>query len=294
MFAVMSENYIVFIEQPIKLDLLKFMLYRVVGKSFHKVMSWNPELETIFHVADRHTGQLINTKYYSSAMFTLHQINAYEDNGYLIMDMCCGDDGSVIGDFTMENLQASGEELDKFFNSLCTNLPRRYVLPLDVKEDETNDHNLINLPYTTATAVKTITGVFLSHEDLYNDDLLQYGGLEFPQINYMYYNARPYRYFYACGFGHVFGDSLLKMDLEGKKLKVWRHAGLFPSEPVFVPAPDAKDEDDGVVMSVVITPREKNSSFLLVLDAKTFTELGRAEVPLDIPYGTHGLFNEMR
>lgn len=57
MFAVMSENYIVFIEQPIKLDLLKFMLYRVVGKSFHKVMSWNPELETIFHVADRHTGQ---------------------------------------------------------------------------------------------------------------------------------------------------------------------------------------------------------------------------------------------
>lgn len=57
--------------------------------------------------------QLIKTKYYSSAMFTLHQINAYEDNGYLIMDMCCGDDGNVIGDFTMENLQASGEELDK-------------------------------------------------------------------------------------------------------------------------------------------------------------------------------------
>ncbi len=62
--------------------------------------------------------------------------------------------------------------------------------------------------------------MFLSHEDLYNDDLLQYGGLEFPQINYTYYNARHYRYFYACGFGHVFGDSLLKMDLEGKKLKV--------------------------------------------------------------------------
>lgn len=290
---VMSENYIVFIEQPIKLDLLKLMLYTIAGKSLHKVMSWNPELETIFHVADRHTGQLLSTKYYSSAMFALHQINAYEENGYLIMDMCCGDDGNVIGEFTLENLKASGEELDKFFNSLCTNLPRRYVLPLNVKEDEPNDQNLINLPYTTARAVKTQTGVFLYHEDLYNDDLLQYGGLEFPQINYAIYNARPYRYFYACGFGHLFGDSLLKMDLEGKKLKVWRHAGLFPSEPVFVPAPDAQDEDDGVVMSVIITPREKKSSFLLVLDAKTFTELGRAEVPVDIPYGTHGLFNEM-
>lgn len=49
--------------------------------------------------------------------------------------------------------------LSQFFNSLCTNLPRRYVLPLDVKENEPNDHNLINLPYTTATAVKTVTGV---------------------------------------------------------------------------------------------------------------------------------------
>ncbi len=48
----------------------------------------------------------------------------------------------------------------QFFNTLCTLLPRRYVLPLDVKEDEPNDHNLINLPYTTATAVKTITGVW--------------------------------------------------------------------------------------------------------------------------------------
>lgn len=77
MFAVMSENYIVFIEQPIKLDLLKFMLYRVAGKSFHKVMSWNPELETIFHVADRHTGQarqnhIIITVYFSHFMSNIH------------------------------------------------------------------------------------------------------------------------------------------------------------------------------------------------------------------------------
>ena len=38
---------------------------------------------------------------------------------------------------------------------------------------------------------------------------------------------------------------------------------------------------------------QEKSTFLLVLDAKTFTELGRAEVPVNIPYGTHGVFNEM-
>lgn len=54
--AVMSENYIVFIEQPIKLDLLKFMLYRIQGKSFHKCMKWEPHCDTIFHLVNRHTG----------------------------------------------------------------------------------------------------------------------------------------------------------------------------------------------------------------------------------------------
>lgn len=47
-------------------------------------------------------------------MFTLHQINAFEDNGFLVMDMCCGDNGEVIADFTLENLRrASGEDMDK-------------------------------------------------------------------------------------------------------------------------------------------------------------------------------------
>ncbi|XP_022056553.2 beta-carotene 15, 15-dioxygenase 2, like isoform X2 [Acanthochromis polyacanthus] len=292
---VMSENYIVFVEQPIKLDLLKFMLYRIAGKSFHKIMTWDPTYETIFHLVNRHTGKRSEVKYRTAPMFTLHQINAFEDNGFLVMDMCCGDDGEIIADFTLENLRRdSGEEMDKFYNSLCRNLPRRYVLPLSVDEETPLDQNLVTPPNYKATAKKTNPGeVYMTHEELHNDELLQYGGLEFPQINYDQCNGRPYRYFYACGFGHVFGDSLLKMDVHTKELKVWRYPGLFPSEPVFVASPRATEEDDGVVLSVIITPREEKSTFLLVLDAKTFTELGRAEVPVNIPYGTHGVFNGM-
>lgn len=36
--------------------------------------------------------------------------------------------------------------------------------------------------------------------------------------------------------------------------QVWEQPGLYPSEPVFVPSPDATEEDDGVILSVVITP----------------------------------------
>lgn len=292
---VMSENYIVFVEQPIKLDLLKFMLFRIQGKSFHKVMTWEPKYNTIFHLVNRHTGKASEVRYQCAPMFTLHQINAYEDNGFLVMDMCCGDDGDAVGEFTLENIRRkSGEEMDKFYNALCRNLPRRYVLPLHVDDQTPLDENLITMNTYTATAVKTKPKeVILTHEELHDDRLLQYGGLEFPQINYDQYNGRPYRYFYSCGFGHVFSDSLLKMDTHTKDLKVWRYPGLYPSEPVFVASPGATEEDDGVVLSVIITPREEKSTFLLVLDAKTFTELGRAEVPVNIPYGTHGVFNEM-
>lgn len=62
--------------------------------------------------------------------------------------------------------------------------------------------------------------VFCTHEDLHGDDLHEYGGLEFPHINYSMCNSHPYRYFYGCGFRHLVGDSLIKMDLQGKQITV--------------------------------------------------------------------------
>ncbi len=58
---------------------------------------------------------------------------------------------------------------------------------------------------------------------------------------------------------------------------------------MFAQAPRAQAEDDGVVLSVVLNA-QKSNSFLLVLDARTFEEIGRAEVPHHIPLGLHGQF----
>lgn len=61
---VMSENYIVFVEQPIKLNVLKFMLYKIMGQSFQKILSWEPQYGTIFHLVDRHTGKVRDNSFY--------------------------------------------------------------------------------------------------------------------------------------------------------------------------------------------------------------------------------------
>ncbi|KAL3992440.1 solute carrier family 25, member 46 [Sarotherodon galilaeus] len=199
-----QNNYVVFIEQPIKLDLLKIMTGKLRRKSI--MPRCISILVFVFQVS--------SIKYLAKPLSTFHQINAFEEDGFLIIDLCASDDAQAITNYNIRNMRKSGEALDEV-------------------------------------------------------------SLEFPQINYHKFNTHPYRYFYGCGFRHL----------------VWEHPGQYPSEPVFVPSPNATEEDDGVIMSVVITPDEDKSTFLLVLDAKTFEELGRAVVPVNIPYGFHGTFN---
>ncbi|XP_052432870.1 beta-carotene oxygenase 2b [Carassius gibelio] len=287
----MSENYVVFIEQPIKMDLLKIVTSRLRGKGINEGVYWDPRRNTVFHVINKHTGKLSLIKYFAKPLSTFHQINCYEENDFLIMDMCCSDDGQAINNYLIQNLKKSGSALDEVYNTMCRVFPRRFVLPLNTDSHTPCGQNLNTRLNSTATAIKTDNNkVFCTHEDLHGNDLHDYGGLEFPQINYSMCNSRPYRYFYGCGFRHLVGDSLIKMDLQGKQIKVWKHAGMYPSEPIFVSSPGAVEEDDGVILSVVITPNQDKSTFLLVLDAKTFEELGRAEVPVNIPYGFHGTF----
>uniref|UniRef100_A0A8D0H342 Carotenoid-cleaving dioxygenase, mitochondrial n=1 Tax=Sphenodon punctatus TaxID=8508 RepID=A0A8D0H342_SPHPU len=287
----MSENHVIFIEQPIKLNLWKFITARIRGKSFLDGMSWEPQCNTRFHVVNKNTGQMLSGQYHSKALAFFHQINAFEDQGCIVLDICCCDDGSAMDMFRLQNMRKVGEALDKVYNSLPVAFPRRFVLPLNVDSSTAVGQNLNPLSYTSASAVKQEDGkIWCTHENLHKEDLVEAGGLEFPQINYVRCNGRKYRFFYGCGFRHMVGDSLIKVDTKTKEMKIWQEDGFYPSEPVFVPKPGGTAEDSGLLLSVVITPKQNQSTFLLVLDAETFSELGRAEVPVQIPYGFHGIF----
>jgi beta,beta-carotene 9',10'-dioxygenase len=58
---------------------------------------------------------------------------------------------------------------------------------------------------------------------------------------------------------------------------------------VFVAAPDARAENEGVLLSVVFDAG-RGTSFVLVLDAQTLGEVARAELPHHAPFGFHGQF----
>jgi carotenoid cleavage dioxygenase-like enzyme len=104
-------------------------------------------------------------------------------------------------------------------------------------------------------------------------------------------NGERHRYVYLA---ETDGDSslptdLAKVDADTDTVRRWRESGTHPGEPLFVPAPDADAEDDGVLLSVVLDP-EADRSRLVCLDAATLTELGRAHLPHRLPFGFHGQF----
>ncbi len=120
-------------------------------------------------------------------------------------------------------------------------------------------------------------------------EILAPASIELPRINYEAHAGKPYRYVWGTGIETEgdFLDSIVKIDLDARSLSRWYKNGLYPGEPVFVPAPGAKAEDEGVLLSIVLDI-DKDRSSLLVLDAANLKELARAEAPHPIPFHFHG------
>lgn len=66
------------------------------------------------------------------------------------------------------------------------------------------------------------------------------------------------------------------------------HMCALAGEPVFVPRPGSSSnaEDDGVVLAPGVDAEGKG--FMLVMNAATWTELARVELPYGVPNRFHG------
>lgn len=93
------------------------------------------------------------------------------------------------------------------------------------------------------------------------------------------------QFVYAAGFKD--SEGLYKINTETAQVLEWAEKGCNAGEPVFVPSPGAHDEDDGLILSIV---SNHTTSFLLILDAKSFKEIARATAPHVIPEGLHGQY----
>ena len=221
----------------------------VAGRPFAASLDWAPERGSTFHLIDRSTGE-VAARHDGPAFFCFHHINAYEDGDEVVVDLCAYEDASIVKSLYLDRMRDGS-------GSFAPAVPRRFRLGPRGLRDEV----LAEVPF------------------------------ELPRINYGRCNGRPYRYAYGASANAPGGflNVALKLDVKERSFEVWQEVGCYPSEPVFVESPDARVEDDGVALSVVLDTRSGNS-FLLVLDAGSWTEMARAEVPQHVPLGFHGQF----
>ncbi|CAG2171587.1 unnamed protein product, partial [Oppiella nova] len=277
-FAI-TDNYFVFIEQSLVISAASIIRSTINGaRTFESILAWKPEYKTKFHLIQRSDGKLIDTKYKSEAFSFFHTINAYEDDNHLVVDICCFTGGHMGPALKIQHWKDVIENNHKF--GYITQV-RRFVLPLRQRLNDAKPAvNLVDLDYTKASA--TISAdksvVELKYEAITDEGPLMG---ELPRINYRF-NGKIYRFFYSLlQSDGVMKTKIMKFDTKTKESIVWWEESAICSEPVFVENPsidysDPDNEDNGVVLCSVLSELDETEGFLLVLDAKTFTELGRA------------------
>jgi beta,beta-carotene 9',10'-dioxygenase len=252
-FAV-TQNYIILTEFPLVVKPLDLIMK---NQAFIKNFTWQPERGTRFIVINRKDGKIVG-KYVTKPFFAFHHANAFEKDGLIHLDIVTYLDASII---TGENLYVNSGHVSPDQSNL-----ERFSLDLN--------------------------------QGAISSKILLAKSNEFPRINDKL-NGKPYHCVYLAGFSDTPQDKkellnsegLYKVNTNTNEIVEWSEKGCSAGEPVFAEAPHAQDEDDGVVLAIILD-HLNNDSFLLILDAKSFQELGRARAPHIIPAGFHGQYFE--
>lgn len=236
-------------------------------------------------VVDRRQDKGVVARFSTPAGFFFHSINAFEEvetdekgaeTTYLNLDCVQFESTAPIFGMYYDVLLNRRGAADKFWGqreTLDSMRPRfsrrRFEMP-------TNRQSRAEVAAATADEVLAIPSPHIG---------------EMPIINQCY-ACKPYRYVYSVptrGLSTSVGDCLAKTDLQTREALIWAGPQSHtPSEPIFVARPGATEEDDGVILSVVLDGEGK-TSYLMCLDAKTMTEMGRATADFAIAFSLHGL-----
>jgi beta-carotene 15,15'-monooxygenase len=275
----LTPNYVVLTEFPFVVDPLSFLRPGTQGP-FVDHYEWAPDRGTRFRVLDRETGAEVAAPT-TEAFFGFHHVNAFERGA--ADDTGSGGDGTGSvgpgGDGT-----GSDDHPPELVVDLET-VPTAesvFALSLDTLRSGSLDAfagSLERFRLDLAEDSPTVRRELL-HE-----------GTALPTVSPARW-LREHRYVYAQGTEQPVTDwpeSVVKVDVETGEATAFTEPDTHFGEPIFVPAPaaDREAEDDGVVLTVALDVAQE-TSWLLVLDGRSFTERARAELPHAIPFDFHG------
>ena len=247
----MSSKYFIIAAGPLTVVPIQLLFWR---KSYIENHHWRPEEGATIHVIEKASGKL-KAKFKTDPFFCFHHINAWEQGDELIMDLNAYDDASIIQKYYLHELEQPDLELP--FGTV-----RRFKMNLKNKK--------------------------------ISSEIISDACIELPRIDYNRYNTlSAYRYTYGVSLHpnqpKGFYNSLVKIDTHNGHAHYWHEDDCYPGEPFFQPSTGSKNDEDGILISIVLNAA-KATSFLLMLDATNMQEIARATLPEPIVYGFHGEF----
>jgi torulene dioxygenase len=265
----LTKKYFIFCvwQADFKLSGASIPVYKNLVQSFKP---WDPARKVLWYIVDRDGAGVVRI-FTSDSFFAFHHINAFDEGDNVVVDLCMFETHEIVNKFYLEMLRSS-----------------------------TATSSLDPPPLITRIVLTDITaspvGV-IGNATIITTPVL----LDLPTVSAAF-TWRPQKYAYGVssrGLSSLW-DCILKVDMAllfsnpsdppSTAIKRFERPFCTPSEPIFVPRPGATEEDDGVVLMVELDG-VKGKSALVVIDARSFEEIARAEAQdrvFIVPHHFHG------
>lgn len=252
---VITPNYCIFLQNAVSFNPIPYLLgFRGAGECVH----FQPNQPTNIIVISRKDNAQKEAKIFkTNAGFIFHHANAFEQEYNLYIDSICYESLPQI------NPDTNYKEVD--FEKLDPGQLWRFNL---------------NLKTETVTS-----------------KMIEPRCCEFPAIHPEKV-GRNYRYLFIGAAHNSTGNAplqaILKLDLETSERQLYSFAPSgYVSEPIFIPKPESKTEDDGWIITLVYDGN-KHRSDVVILDGLDLNKgpIARLHLKHHIPYGLHGNWTE--
>merc|ERR1712126_283194 len=258
-----TEQYAIFLFYPVIIDPKKnpeskFHVFELFDGS-------NKTDTTDIFVVNLKSGD-VKGPFPSPWVYSAHHINAYENSEQeIVLDLC---------PTPFENMREY-LKLDNMLN------PPKELNDIDISTTGGSEITRYNIHIKSGN-VKTSTFPNILKNKYINT-------FDFPTINEDY-RGKKYCYTYGMSAFAYSRTALVKKDVcTSKEDKVWYKENHYMSEMHFLPKPGGKSEDDGVPITIGFDGT-KEQSYLMFMDAKTFTPINQAYLPHNIPWSAHGMY----
>lgn len=246
-----SQSKIVILAGPYYLE-LKRMLGATLGvRAMADCFEWHDGEPMRIFVIDKSGQDPVRTYEIAPGMM-VHAANAYDDGSDVVVDACLFPDGSPF------------EDIKNAFRGVMNDNAPSALWRLRFRPDgSTSSEQVCDFSF------------------------------EFPRIDERL-STLPHRYCYGLEFerGNFGSSRFVKIDTATGKSKTHEFgSGCLAGEPVFVPRPGSRNEDDGWVLCMVYDSNDDHT-FLGIVDAQGVGGADtRVHLPFRIPLSFHGSFH---